>query len=130
MKLPHWITIHAILLIASGIAFAMYDPLMLAFFAASDILEDPLTYWHVAAFARMFGALLFGMGLLLWALRSTLEALPGKSIRGLIAALLLGSLVALLVSLTQQSAIWGTLAGWITSGIFIIISIGLRILHL
>jgi hypothetical protein len=28
------------------------------------------------------------------------------------------------VSVTQQSSVWGTPAGWITSGLFILLSIG------
>ena len=37
LTLPRFITLHAILGMALGIAFALYGPLMLAFFGIADI---------------------------------------------------------------------------------------------
>ena len=56
MKLTHLITLNAILFIAFGIAFALYGPLMMAFFGVPEIEENStLLYWNVASFARLFG---------------------------------------------------------------------------
>lgn len=125
MKLNLLLSAHAILLLGFGIAFALYGPLMLAFFAVPETLEiDALTYWHLAAFARMFGAALFGFGLLLFALRSPIHKLDHNSQRGIIFSLLLANAMGLMVSLTQQTAVWQTPAGWITSGIFALLLLG------
>jgi hypothetical protein len=119
MKLNTIISIHALLLLGFGIAFALYGPLMLAFFTIPETLEiDALTYWHLAAFARMFGAALFGLGILLFALRSSIQKLDRTNQRGIAFSLLLANAMGLMVSLTQQTSVWQTPAGWISSGIF------------
>jgi len=119
MKLNILIAVHAILLIAFGIAFALYGPLMMAFFAVPEVLEiDAQIYWQIAAFVRMFGAALFGFGFVLWALRSSVDDIEPNSRRGLVFALLLANLMAFIVSITQQSAAWGSLAGLATTGVF------------
>ncbi len=125
MKLNWLISIQAIIFLGFGIAFALYGPLMLAFFTVPETLEiDALTYWHLAAFARMFGAALFGFGLLLFALRNPIEKLDRTSQRGIVFALLLANAMGLMVSLTQQTSVWQTLAGWITSAIFTLLLVG------
>ena len=119
MKLNALISFHAALSLASGIAFGLYAPLMLAFFAVPQALEDNvLIYWQVTAFARMFGAALFGFGLLLWALRGLVDKLSPGDRRGLLFALLLTNLMGFIVALTQQFAVWQSLAGWILTGLF------------
>jgi hypothetical protein len=121
MKLNLLITINAILAIGFGIAFALYSPLMMAFFAVPEVLDiDALAYWNLTAFARMFGAALFSFGLLLWSLRNVVEGISSDSRRGILFALFLAHLICAFVSITQQSAVWMRLAGWITSGIFVI----------
>ena len=124
MKLSYLIRFHALLCIGFGIPFALYGPLMMAFFAVPEVLDiDALAYWNLAAFARMFGAGLFGFGLLLWAIRSLLEAPLSKARRGVLSALLLANLMGAYVSITQQSAVWQSLAGWISSGIFVLLAL-------
>ena len=119
MKLTTLISVHAVISLASGIAFGLYAPLMLAFFAIPQALDnDVLIYWQVTAFARMFGAALFGFGLLLWALRGLLDQLSPKGRRGFIFALLLANLMAFIVALTQQFAVWQSIAGWVQTGLF------------
>ena len=124
MKLPTFLSVHAIVLLAAGIAFALYGPLMLAFFAVPDTVKDSETYWHIAAFARMFGAGLFGLGILIWSLRKVVDALPPAARRGVLAALLLANLMSAFVAITQQSAIWLTPAGWIATGLFALFTLG------
>lgn len=124
MKLTAFLSFHAIVLLAAGIAFALYGPLMLAFFAVPDTVTDADTYWHVAAFARMFGAGLFGLGILIWSLRKVVGALPPAAHRGVLAALLLANLMSAFVAITQQSAIWLSPAGWIATGLFTLLTLG------
>lgn len=126
MKLTHLITANAFLFLAGGIAFALYGPLMIAMFGVLETGGEATIYWFVASFARLFGAALFGFGFLLWAMRSLAEnvALSAQARRGIILALLLGHLLALVVALTQQVSIWGTLAGWLTVGIFLLLTGG------
>lgn len=125
MKINQLISVHALLLLGFGIAFALYGPMMLAFFTVPEQLGiDALTYWHVAAFARMFGAALFGCGLVLWALRPHISELSSTAQRGILFALLLANILALFVALTQQSSVWQTTAGWIASGIFALLTAG------
>ncbi|OGO39393.1 MAG: hypothetical protein A2W35_13215 [Chloroflexi bacterium RBG_16_57_11] len=118
MKLSPLITFNGILFIALGIAFALYGPLMMAFFDVPELSIDSTTYWHLAAFARMFGAALFGYGFLLFALREAVNELSAAHQRRVVMALLLSNLLAAVVSITQQSSIWYNPAGWVTTGVF------------
>jgi hypothetical protein len=118
MKLSYLILINAFAFLAFGIAFALYGPLMMSFFAIPEITGiDVAEYWQIASFARMFGAMLFAFGLLLWAVRGTIDQIESEARRSLVFALVLGYGVATVVSITQQSSIWGSLAGWITTAI-------------
>jgi hypothetical protein len=125
MKSLTWIIqINAILLVVAGIAFGLYGPLMMAFFAVPELLNiSQDTYWQIAAFARMFGAALFGLGLLLWSIRDAFNELSPPSQRKVLAALVLGNLMAAFISITQQSSIWGTPAGWLTTGFFTVFAL-------
>jgi hypothetical protein len=120
MKLNPVITLNAVLALAFGILFTLYGPVMMAFFGVAEIPEDNvLLYWHVASFARLFGAALFGFGMLLWALRSLLlrnAALQGQ--RGVLFSLLFTNGVAAIVAITQQFSIWLRPAGWGLVGLF------------
>jgi hypothetical protein len=118
MKPSSLIVFNGILFLAFGIAFALYGPLMMAFFDVPELTIDNITYWHLAAFGRMFGAALFGYGFLLLALRSVVDGLPSAKRRSILMALLLGNLLAAVVSITQQSSIWYNAAGWVTTGVF------------
>jgi uncharacterized membrane protein len=118
MKLSALIAFNGILFIAFGIAFALYGPLMMAFFDVPELSIDSATYWHLAAFARMFGAALFGYGFLLFALRDAVNELSASHQRRVVMALLLSNLLAAVVSITQQSSIWYNAAGWVTTGVF------------
>lgn len=127
MKLNLLVTINAVVLMAAGIAFAIYGPLMMAVFGLPDVLGiNPLDYWNVAAFARMYGAILFSLGLLLWALRSAVvdQELSTTTRRGIIFALLIGNFMATIVSLTQQWFPWQGIAGWIMTSVFALFLLG------
>ena len=117
MKLSQLLLINAILFIALGIAFALYGPLMIAMFGILESEGSPMIYWYAASFARLFGAALFGFGFVLWALRNQTGP-SGKSIK---VALVISYALGFTVAITQQVSIWGTLAGWITSAVFLVL---------
>lgn len=124
MKLSLLITSNAIIFMASGIAFALNGPIMMAFFSVPGSGEiDVLEYWQIAAFASMFGAALLGYGLLLWSLRGAIDQLSQRTRRGVIFAQLLSCIFAAFVSITQSAGFWGSAAGWVTSVIFILLTL-------
>jgi peptidoglycan/LPS O-acetylase OafA/YrhL len=123
MKLSSFLAFNGILFVAAGIAFAVYGPAMMGFFKVPELNIDSTTYWHVTAFARMFGAALFGYGFLLWAVSRAVDRLSAANIRSILMALLLGNLMATVVSLTEQSSIWYNAAGWVTSGVFALLTL-------
>jgi hypothetical protein len=117
VKLSQLLSINAILFIALGIAFALYGPLMIAMFGILQSEGSPMMYWYAASFARLLGAALFGFGFVLWALRSQ----TGPSGQGVKVALVLAYALGFAVAITQQVSIWGTLAGWIASAVFLVL---------
>jgi hypothetical protein len=123
-KLNALISFNALLFIAAGIAFAVYGPMMMAFFDVPELKIDHFTYWHLTAFGRMFGAMLFGFGFLLWAVRKAAGELPAEPRRGVVFALLLGNLLAFIVAITQQSSVWLNPAGAILSIVFAVLTLG------
>ncbi len=123
MKLSTLISLNALLFIAAGIAFAIYGPMMMAFFDVPELNIDSFTYWHLTAFGRMFGAALFSLGLLLLALRKAAESFPAEIRRGVIFALLLGNLLAFVVAITQQSSVWLNAAGATLSAVFAVLTL-------
>lgn len=118
---------NAILFIAAGIAFALYGPLMINFFGILE-LDDAtsITYWYVASFARLYGAVLFGFGFLIWAVRGLLDSLqPSGEVRQrTLLAMLLAHLMSLFVAFFQQVTIWISPAGWIVVAIHLIFLAG------
>jgi hypothetical protein len=127
MKLTHLLTFHAALAMGLGIAFTLYSPLMIALYGIPEVPGgDVLLYWNVAAFARMFGAALFGLGILLWALRKSTDTqeTPLELRRGILFALVISKAIGLVVALTQQMSVWLTPAGWITAALFAALLLG------
>jgi hypothetical protein len=123
MKPSSFFTFNGILFIALGIAFAMYGPSMMGFFKVPELDINSTAYWHVTAFARMFGAALFGYGFLLWAVSRAVSELSAVATRSILMALLLSNLLATIVSITQQSSIWYNAAGWISTGVFAVLTL-------
>jgi hypothetical protein len=127
MKLTQLISINAVLAMGFGIAFALYGPLMIAFFGVPEIPEDNIIlYWMVASFARMFGGILLGFGLVLLSLRSLLRSpgVPPSAQRGLAFALLIAHGLGALIALVQQFAIWDSPAGWVAFALFALMFAG------
>jgi len=118
------VTTNAILFIGLGIAFALYGPLMIAFYGILESEGSPLMYWYAASFARMLGAALFGFGFLLFAIRRGMALLDGEKRKGICLAMIIAYAVGLLVALTQQVSIWGKWIGWLTAGLFLALLAG------
>ncbi len=119
MRATLTLKVNAIVLIAAGIAFGLYGPLMMAFFAIPELIGISAdAYWQIAAFARMFGAALFGFGLLVWAVHNSFADLTIASQKRILAALILGHLMGAFIAITEQSSIWWTPAGWMVSAVF------------
>jgi len=72
----------------------------------------------------MFGAALFGFGLLLWSIRSGLADVSNQTTRGILFGLLLANLMGAFVSITQQSSVWNSTAGWIATALFTLLALG------
>jgi hypothetical protein len=117
------LTVNAILFIAAGIGFTLYAPNVLAFFGVAELPGDSQElYWNIAAFARMFGAILFCCGLLLWSLRGVGSKDPNQLLREVLFSLVFGFVLITITALTQQASVWGSLAGWIITAIFALFS--------
>lgn len=122
MKLNNLLLANALLFLALGIAFALYGPLMMAFFSFPELLENNvMAYWITASFVRLFGAALFGLGLLLWAVQGAIKEASPAAQRSVLAAMLLANGMAAFVALTQQVSIWQSTAGWVTCGLFLLL---------
>lgn len=127
MKLQYLININAILSLLFGIAFTLYGPLMMAYFGIPEIPEGSvLLYWHVVAFARMFGAALLAVGLILWSLRRIAKssATSPETRRGIIFSMIFANGAGVFVALTQQAQIWSNPAGWATVAVFALLFLG------
>jgi hypothetical protein len=123
MKISQVLTFNAILFVAIGIGFTLYGPNVLAFFGVPDLPGDRQDlYWNIAAFARMFGAILFCCGLLLWSLRGTGSKEPEQLMREVLFSLVFGFILATITALTQQASVWGSAAGWVIMAIFALFS--------
>jgi len=121
MKLSQLITINAAFLIGFGIAFSLYSPLMMNLFSVPEVSGlDNQGYWLIVSFARMFGAVLFGMGLLLWSLRKLIDTLNWEAQRGIGFALLMAYLLCTVVAITQQASAWQGMTGWVAIGLFVV----------
>jgi hypothetical protein len=127
MKLTQLITLNAILTIAFGIAFGIYGPLMMAIFNVPETPGGTVDfYWLIVSFARMYGATLFGFGILLWAVKGVVAqaTTSAESRRGIIFGLVLANAMGAFVALVQQSAFWLSGAGWVTVGIYLLLMAG------
>ena len=119
MNYKRLLLINSIVFIGSGIAFCLYAPLALALFQITEIEGiGTIAYWYIVSFVRLFGAVLFSTGLLIWAFSSSLKELSAQSRSGMLYALIIGYTIAVITILTQQISIWQSTLGWILIIIF------------
>jgi signal transduction histidine kinase len=133
MRFKTMATITAVIFIAAGFGFAFQDMSLARFFGSSVRLSLPMPqasadrmrllmmFAGQRSFVYMFGAALFGCGLLTWVIRNLKDAAAQTN-----ASLALFGLnvVAGGMALTQQLSIWRSKAGWITAGVFFAQAIG------
>ena len=116
------LNINAIVNMAAGIAFTLYGPLMMRLFGIPDIpSEDVLLYWNVAAFGRLFGATMFGFGLLIFSISriAGTSQLSESSWRGIFLSLIFSNIILAITTITQQVSAWQSQAGWVFTAYFI-----------
>ncbi|MGH9831546.1 MAG: sensor histidine kinase, partial [Blastocatellia bacterium] len=133
MRFKTMATITAVIFILAGFGFAFQDMSLARLFGSSlrlslpapqapaDRLRVVMMFAGLRSFIYMFGAALFGCGLLTWAIRNLKDATTQTN-----ASLALFGLnvVAGGMALTQQLSIWKSKAGWITAGVFFAQAIG------
>jgi hypothetical protein len=124
LKIKYYISANAITFIALGIGFGLYAPLIAAFFGIPEIpSEDVLLYWTVISFIRLYGAAMFGVGLVILAVQNYLSNQTANARRGLLFSLVLANLMGAVVSATQNALVWQSAAGWILTGIYAIFTL-------
>lgn len=123
--------IFSVIFIIIGFIFFGLGPNILTYFGV-DYIPEPIIkdgnvidFWQVYSFTRVFGGAIFMMGVL----TGFLAYLEGEKNRRYAAfGSASGLLVLVFVVLTQQIAIWETLAGWILIGVFVIAMIAYALL--
>ena len=117
---------NSVINMALGIAFILYAPLMLRVFGIPEIpSEDVLLYWNVASFARLFGAAMFGIGLLIFSLRTLSDnSDTHQTWRGIYLAQLFTYIILAITTVTQQVSAWQSAAGWLLGVYFLALIIG------
>ena len=126
MKFKRLLVINSIVFIGAGIAFCLYAPLVLAVLFQITQIEgiDTIAYWYLVSFARLAGAAIFALGLLLWTSSNLVDNQPNKSRLGLLYSLIIGYVVGIVTLLTQQVSIWQNAAGWILIAVCVVFLIG------
>jgi hypothetical protein len=127
MKYERLMVITAIVLLVSGFALWGWGPMLIPLYGASDI-PDPvvsdkaaMTVWAGISFLRLFGAALFGVGMVSLFTHGLSSAEAQKAVsRGLFAA----TVVIFVFAFIQQTAIWCTTAGWLTVGLLLLLTLG------
>src|SRR5262245_37865282 len=121
MRFKTMATITAAIFVIAGLGFTFWDLNFTRFYGVRDWLEHPIKrqemilMLRMRSFVYMFGASLFGCGLLTWSIRN----LKDKTAQTNASLALFGlNLLAGAFAFTQQHSIWKSKAGWITAGIF------------
>lgn len=116
----------SLVLIVLGIVLAGWGPMVAPAFGvpagpAPELAGSGSTgWWGLAAFVRLFGAVLLVLGAVLWAVRPSVGEVGRKRFAATMAvALLLTGLVALL----QQIAVWETTAGLALAALFVVLGL-------
>jgi hypothetical protein len=105
--------------VAVGLALAGWAPPILGLLTGQPmpvpVASDPqaMAVWSGVAFARVCGAVLAGLGAVLFA-----SSAPVVRPRNVTASLFASSLLATAVVVAQQVAIWTNAVGWTLAGLF------------
>lgn len=109
------------LFIVLGLAFLILAPNLLQYFGVHSIpdistqSDEAINFWRVISFARVFGGLIFLLGVTF----GFLTYIEGNKNRKLVTSGISVGLVGLvIITLVQQIALWSTLFGWILLSLF------------
>lgn len=107
-----------------GLAFILLSPRFgLQLFGVGAVpepdikIDAAMDFWRVIGFLRVFGGAFLMMGVMV----GFLAYVEGDKNRKLVTSgISIGSILLFLIMFTQQTAFWGTIAGWILLTIVII----------
>mgnify|MGYP001051212937 CR=1 FL=1 len=127
MKYKSLMIIAAVVLLVSGFALSGWGPVLMPLYGASEI-PDPvasdeaaMTVWAGISFLRLFGAALFGVGVVSLFTHRLSSAEAQKAVSRSLFAAMVGIFA---VALIQQIAIWSTTVGWVTVSLLLLVALG------
>jgi signal transduction histidine kinase len=111
-------TVAALAMILAGLAFGLEGPTLIHFYGISQppgFTEPNMSFYRMRSFSFVAGMILFGFGLVTWQARKITDTKLQKSMAlgYSFAYLMAGS-----ITLSQQTALWGTRAGWFSVEFF------------
>jgi hypothetical protein len=112
MKFKHFVLLNSLVVFLFGAAFIVRPLDMMALYGVVQ------SGWGVTG---LLAVTLIGFGLVL---SSMAYAVPEERQMPATIALLLANLIAFLVTLSQQQAIWNTRMGWVTAGVYLLFVLG------
>ncbi|MEP6635559.1 MAG: hypothetical protein ABJB97_02455 [Acidobacteriota bacterium] len=112
MKFKHLVLLNSLVVFLFGAAFIFRPFDMMAQYGVVQ------SGWGVTG---LLAVTLIGFGIVL---SSVAYTVPQDKQRPVTIALLLANLLALAISLAQQQAIWNTMMGWVTAGVYFVFVVG------
>ena len=117
-------TIAAVAVMLAGLAFGLEGPQFLGFYGITQppgFIEPNMSFYRMRSFIFIVGTILFGFSLLTWHARKIVDPVDQRSValRHFYAYLVAG-----LMTLSQQIALWDTTAGWISVAFFFVLAVG------
>jgi signal transduction histidine kinase len=116
-------TVAALAMILAGLAFGLEGPQFLHFYGITQppgFTELNMSFYRMRSFSFVVGMVLFGFGLVTWRARKITEP---EMQRSMALGHCYGFLMAGLITLSQQIALWGTRAGWISVEFFLLLAL-------
>jgi hypothetical protein len=112
MKFKHFVLLNSLVVFLFGAAFLLRPLDMMALYGVVQ------RGWGVTG---LLAVTLIGFGMVL---SSIAYAIPEERQQLVTVALLLANLLAFVISLGQQQAIWNTRMGWVTAGVYLVFVLG------
>ncbi|MCS6906783.1 MAG: hypothetical protein RML93_02740 [Anaerolineales bacterium] len=115
MSTQKWLILHAALLIAAGVVFLLYSPLVITGLGFDQLVQDSEGYWAMVSFARLFGVALTAWGLTILGgerFASAVQSAEGASLRGILGAVTVGDFLGAFSAAIQAASVWGLPSSW------------------
>src|SRR5512138_2725911 len=112
MNFKHFVLLNSLFLFLFGAAFILRPSDMMALYGVIQ------SGWGVTG---LLAVTLMGFGI---ALSSIAFTVPDERQQPVTLALFLANLLAFVLSLAQQQAIWNTRMGWLTVGVYLVLVLG------